>query len=107
MDALVHPKKAGNRTGLNRAVVVRAAVTFSILAYLGLKIDWSELSKQLIQSDPILLLIAGLLCGSTVFLASVRWWLLLKVQKIYLPLKTVNALTFIGAMIDNWCMDLS
>ncbi len=84
--------------------VVRVAITVSILTYLGLKVNWAELAEQLMQSNIGWLIIACVLIGITFFFASVRWRLLLKVQDILLPLKTVGGLTLIGQFFNSFLL---
>ena len=84
--------------------IIRVAVTISILVYLGFKINWTVLSKQFMQSDPLWLLTACLLLGFSFLFASIRWWFLLKVQDIFLPLKTVTALTLIGQFFNSFLL---
>lgn len=83
---------------------VRFSVTAFLLAYLGHKLDWPEFERQLLGSDPGWLLIAVILLGTTFLLASVRWWLLLRVHEIALPLKIVIALTFIGQFFNSFML---
>jgi uncharacterized membrane protein YbhN (UPF0104 family) len=54
---------------------LRFFVTAVLLAYLSHKLDWPEFERQLLNSDPVWLLIATILLGATFLLASVRWWL--------------------------------
>jgi uncharacterized membrane protein YbhN (UPF0104 family) len=75
---------------LNWSALMRIAVTGSILAYLASKLDWAEMGKQLMQSDPFWLFIACFLVGASLIMAAVRWWLLLKVQGIHLPMRFSN-----------------
>lgn len=56
------------------------------------------------QSDPIWLLIACLLLGIGFFIGSIRWWFLLRVQGILLPLKVTAALTLIGQFFNAFLL---
>jgi uncharacterized protein (TIRG00374 family) len=82
--------------------LIRLSLTISILFYLGYKLNWTELGKQFRQIDLAWLTAACLLAGITIILGSIRWWLLLKVQDIFLPLKTVTALTLIGQFFNSF-----
>jgi uncharacterized protein (TIRG00374 family) len=84
--------------------IIRVVVTLSILVYLGFKVHWLELSKQFMQSNIAWLIVACLLLGITFLLASIRWWLLLRVQDIFLPLKTVTGLTLIGQFFNSFLL---
>jgi glycosyltransferase 2 family protein len=81
-------------------IIIRVVITVSILIYLGFKLDWAGLEILLMQSDPVWLLIACFLLGISFLLASIRWWLLLKVQEFSVPFKAVTALTFIGQFFN-------
>ncbi len=83
-------------------LIIRLSLTMSILFYLGYKLNWTELGKQFRQVDLAWLTAACLLVGITSIFGSIRWWLLLKVQDIYLPLKTVTALTLIGQFFNSF-----
>lgn len=82
--------------------VIRAAITLLILIYLGLKLDWTDLQNQFLESDPLWLLVACLLFGATFLLAGFRWWILLKVQEIMLPLGVVMSVTFVGQFFNSF-----
>ncbi len=90
------------RFQLKSGTVVRAAITLLILVYLGLKLDWADLRNQFLKSDPLWLLAACLLFGATFLLAGFRWWILLKVQEIMLPLRFVTAVTFVGQFFNSF-----
>lgn len=84
--------------------IIRAAVTISILVYLGFKTNWAVLSRQFMQSNIVWLFIACFLFGITFLLASIRWRLLLRVQDVFLPLKVVAALTLIGQFFNSFLL---
>ena len=85
-------------------MALRVGVTLSILAYLALKIDWSGLMLQLARADYRWLLLACLFFGITYVLAAVRWWHLLRVHAIELPLRLVTALTFVGQFFNTFML---
>lgn len=93
-----------SESSLKCGVFVRVAVTVLILAYLGFKVHWAELGKQFLRSDPLWLLIACFIFGAAFLLGSLRWWLLLKVQEIYLPFRVVTALTFVGQFFNSFLL---
>ncbi|MCX5815292.1 MAG: lysylphosphatidylglycerol synthase transmembrane domain-containing protein [Proteobacteria bacterium] len=84
--------------------IVRGAVTISIFAYIGFKINWAVLSRQFMQSNLFWLFIACFLLGISFLVASVRWRVLLRVQDIFLPLKVVVALTLIGQFFNSFLL---
>jgi uncharacterized protein (TIRG00374 family) len=85
-------------------IIIRVVITVSILIYVGFKLHWAELGMLLMQCDLVWLLIACFLSGVGFLLASIRWWLLLKVQEIFLPLKVATALTFIGQFFNSFLL---
>jgi uncharacterized protein (TIRG00374 family) len=82
----------------------RGAVTFSILAYLAYKIDWPLLVAQMARADYAWLSLAGLLFGTTYLFAAVRWWFLMRVQEIHLPLRIAAALTLVGQFFNSFML---
>ncbi len=85
-------------------IIIRFVITVSILIYLGFKLHWAELGMLLMQSNPVWLLVASFLLGVGFLLASIRWWLLLKVQEFFVPLKVATALTFIGQFFNSFLL---
>src|SRR5258708_5940411 len=83
---------------------LRGAVTGSILVYLAYKIDWSLLASQVARADYAWLLLACLLFGLTFLLAAVRWWFLMRVQQIHIPLHVAAALTLIGQFFNSFML---
>ena len=84
--------------------VFRFAITLLIIVYIAKKLDWSELVRQLIMADPFWLMIACLLFGLVNLLAALRWWFLLLVQGIHLPVLTVTMITFIGQFFNSFLL---
>ena len=82
--------------------IFRFIVTTLIIAYLAIKVHWSELVGQLVKADFFWLTNACLLFGIVYLLAALRWWFLLKVQDIHLPLRSVTAITFIGQFFNSF-----
>ena len=85
-------------------LVFRGVVTVLIIAYLALKVHWSELVAQLVRADFLWLMLACFLFGVVYLLAALRWWFLMQVQGIHLPLKVVTALTFIGQFFNSFLL---
>lgn len=84
--------------------IVRFVVTIAILAYLVSTLDWKSIIGNLRSADPIWLLIAEAAFGSSLILAAFRWWLLLQVQNIALPLSTACSLTLIGQFFNQFML---
>ena len=85
-------------------IAFRGAVTVSILLYLAYKIDWPLLGSQMARADYVWLVLACLLFGLTYLLAAVRWWFLMRVQQIHLPLRVAAALTLIGQFFNSFML---
>lgn len=96
-----HGKKV--RKGL-WGLVFRGIVTVLIIAYLVLKVHWPELVAQLVRADFLWLTLACFLFGVVYLLAALRWWFLMQVQEIHLPLKVATALTFIGQFFNSFLL---
>ena len=98
-------KKHGKKIHKSRwGFVFRCIVTVLIVAYLALKVQWPELVAQLIKANFYLLALACFLFGVVFILTSLRWWFLMKVQGIHLPLRVVVALTFIGQFFNSFLL---
>ena len=82
----------------------RCIVTVLILAYLAIKVHWSELIEQLVKANLLWLAGACLLFGVAYVLAAIRWWFLLLVQGVHLPLSSVTAITFIGQFFNSFLL---
>lgn len=85
-------------------VVFRSVITLLIIAYLAFKVSWRELAAQLVRADFAWLMLACLLFGVVYVLAAIRWWFLMRVQKIHLPVKVAVALTFIGHFFNSFLL---
>jgi uncharacterized protein (TIRG00374 family) len=82
----------------------RCIVTALIIAYLTLKVHWSELIVQLGKANIFWLMVACFLFGVVYLLAALRWWFLMQVQGIHLPFKVVTALTLIGQFFNSFLL---
>ena len=100
------PRAAVNPWTVGRGVslLLRLAITLAIIGYLGSHIEWSEFAYRLRQCNVRLLIVACLLVGATYLIASVRWWLLLRVQEIALPLRAAVAITLIGQFFNAYLL---
>src|SRR5262249_13740139 len=84
--------------------VIRWVVTITVIAYLLHKIDWPVLLAEMKRADFGWLAVACALYGVTFILAAIRWWLLLRVQSIAIPLRVVSALTLIGQFFNTFML---
>jgi uncharacterized protein (TIRG00374 family) len=74
------------------------------MAYIALKIDWPEFVAQLVKADFFWLSISCFLFGVVYLFAALRWWLLMKIQEIYVPFQAAIALTFIGQFFNSFLL---
>jgi glycosyltransferase 2 family protein len=86
--------------GSSLSLLFRAIVSLAILFYLSQKIEWQALQKHFFQVDFYFLLAALAIIGLAFFAAAVRWYFLMQIQGIRLPLKVVTLLTFIGTFFN-------
>ena len=84
--------------------VFRGVITLLVIAYLVFKVNWHDLVTQLIKADFVWLLLACLLFGVIYILAGIRWWFLMQVQNIVLPMRVAVALTFIGQFFNSFLL---
>lgn len=84
--------------------IFRLTVTVLIIAFLAQKVNWPEFVAQLLRADFIWLFLACFLFGIVYLLAALRWWYLIKIQGIHLPLRIVVALTFIGQFFNSFLL---
>jgi glycosyltransferase 2 family protein len=80
--------------------LARAGVTVSVLAWLALQLDWAKFLQQLAAADPGSLLLAGALLALALAVSSIRWWFLLRVQGVHLPVVLVTRITFVGLFFN-------
>ncbi|MFZ5806912.1 MAG: lysylphosphatidylglycerol synthase transmembrane domain-containing protein [Verrucomicrobiota bacterium] len=80
----------------------RIGVTIGILGFFASTLDWEELGKQFTGIDARWLAAAIGVFGAVMGLISLRWWTLLKVQEVQLPVKTATALTLIGQFFNTF-----
>ena len=85
------------RTLLSRlAPWFRVAVTAGILGFLAAKVNWAQLGQRFLSAQPGWLVAALLLTFFSILLCGVRFWFLLRLQKIQLPLVRALHLTWVG-----------
>jgi glycosyltransferase 2 family protein len=83
-------------------LALRALVTLGIVAFLFYKIDWSQLVARMRQADYRWLALACLCFGASAMFGAIRWWFLLRVQNIVLPLRVVATLTLVGQFFNSF-----
>lgn len=102
MPEVVESKRTGPL--LNWGTLFRAVVTISILTYLAAKLDWAELISNISEARPLPALVALVLFGIMVSISGLRWWIMLKVQEIHIPVSTALALTYIGFFFNAFML---
>jgi uncharacterized membrane protein YbhN (UPF0104 family) len=75
---------------------IRLAITTGILGFLAGKVNWPQLGSRFLSADPAWLAGALLLTLASILLCGIRFWFLLRLQKIALPLLRALHLTFVG-----------
>ena len=75
---------------------IRIGVTAGILGFLAGKVNWPQLGARFLSAQPGWLLGALLLTLVSILLCGIRFWFLLRLQKIHLPLGRTLQLTLVG-----------
>ena len=75
---------------------IRVGVTAGILGFLAGKVNWPQLGERFLSAQPGWLLGALFLTLVSILLCGIRFWFLLRLQKIPLPLFRALHLTFVG-----------
>jgi len=83
-------------------LALRALVTVGIVAFLFYKIDWGQLVARMREADYRWLALACICFGVAAMFGAVRWWFLLRIQSIVLPLRVVAILTLIGQFFNSF-----
>lgn len=89
---------------LLRSTWLRGTITILVLAYFGATIHWRELWQRLDRAQPAWLLAACGLLGVAYLMSALRWWFLLRVQKIHVPVRTTIALTYIAQFFNAFML---
>jgi uncharacterized protein (TIRG00374 family) len=90
--------------GLLRSTLLRAAVTLLVLGYFAATIHWSELLARLDRAQPGWLVGACGLLGIAYLMSALRWWFLLRVQEVPVPLGSAVALTYIAQFFNAFML---
>lgn len=83
-------------------LALRASITVAIVAFLVFKLDWSHLAARMREADYRWLALACLCFGVAAMFGAVRWWFLIRIQSIVLPLRVVAILTLIGQFFNSF-----
>lgn len=82
------------------SLIIRFIIMVVLLGWVGTHLDWHELATQLSRANGVFVTLAIALMSLVFVLVTLRWWLLLRVQEIHLPFKTVGALVMIGQFFN-------
>lgn len=97
MPELVEKK----RPGVSWGTLLRVGVTVGLLVFLARTQDWNKLYANFLQADFVWLGFALVVFSGSLFFVFLRWWFLLKVQGIELPIPLVLRLNAIGFFFNN------
>jgi len=75
---------------------IRVGVTAGILGFLAGKVNWAQLGQRFLSAQPGWLVAALMLTFVSILLCGIRFWFLLRLQKIHLPLVRALRLTLVG-----------
>lgn len=75
---------------------IRLAVTAGILGFIATKVNWTQLGQRFVSADLGWLTAALLVTLVSILFCGIRFWFLLRLQKIDLPLLRALRLTFVG-----------
>jgi uncharacterized protein (TIRG00374 family) len=84
------------------ALALRATITIAIVAFLVFKVEWSQLATRMKEADYRWLAVACICFGAAAIFGAVRWWFLIRIQGIVLPLRVVTILTLIGQFFNSF-----
>lgn len=81
-------------------IFLRVSISIALLIFIFRKVDEKEMLVFIKNADKLTLLLAFLIFFSNYFLSLIRWEMLLKAVKIYLPFKRV-IMSFAGGVFFN------
>lgn len=95
---------ASTQTRFGWGFFVKLLITVGILGFLATLVEWPEIWSVVRHSNPNWLFL-GFLCSATcIFLVALRWWLVLRIQDVSLPIRHVLKLNFIGQFFSAFLM---
>ncbi len=77
-------------------IAMRALITLVVVVYLYETVPWTELKVQLSRANYYDAVLAGIVYFVIINVLSLRWWILLKIQKIECPLSKVMRVNWIS-----------
>ena len=85
-------------------LILRVAISASILGWLAHKIEWAELGHRIQSADPGWIALAIVLFGITLFISALRWQVLLRVQEIVLKFVPIFQVSMIGQFFNSFLL---
>lgn len=79
-------------------------MTILVLGYFAATIHWGDLWQRFERAQPRWLVAACALLGVAYLLSALRWWFLLRVQNVKVPLKAAVAMTFIAQFFNAFML---
>jgi len=84
------------------SLAIRICVSGLLLFYVFHKLRWDDLWGHVRAADPAWMVVAGLCFGIPTLLIGVRWWILLRVQEVRIPLGRILAYTYIAQFFNTF-----
>ena len=81
---------------------LKVVISLALIVYLFSRVDLAEVGSVLASAQPGYLLLALLLYLAAIVLNAVRWQVLLRAQRIAVPLRALLEYTFIGIFFNNF-----
>jgi len=92
------------RTGVNWSLVIKLVVTCGIIGYLIHTQDWGKILGIVRTADKTGIAISVAISGAVISMLSFRWWIILRIQKIHLPLPRLIGLNLIGQFFNSFLL---
>jgi uncharacterized protein (TIRG00374 family) len=81
---------------------VKVLISLALIVYLFSRVDLAEVGHTLVSARPGYFLLALVLYLGAVILNAVRWQVLLRAQRIIVPLRALLEYTFVGVFFNNF-----
>jgi uncharacterized protein (TIRG00374 family) len=79
---------------------LKVLLSVGILAYLAYAVDWSRLVNMIAKVDLALFIVAVVVMGMPILLTSLRWQIILRSQRIVIPIKRVISFDLIALFFN-------
>ncbi len=81
--------------------VLKIFITFAIIAFLFARVDLAQMANQLSRANAGLLLLALALYFSAILIGAIKWLLLVRAQKMTVPLGNLVTYSLVGLFFGN------